>query len=48
MAFLNTFYVETRYPAVDPLVVSKQDMEECFKILDRTVMLVEKLINGNK
>ncbi len=48
MAFLNTFYVETRYPAVDPLIVSKQDTEECFKITERIIELIEKLIDGNK
>lgn len=48
MAFLNTFYVETRYPAVDPLIVSKEDTEECFQIMDRIVKLIEKLIDGNK
>ncbi len=33
MAFVNTYYIETRYPAEDPLIVSKEDAEECIKSL---------------
>ncbi len=40
MAFVNTFYIETRYPAEDPLNVSNEDTEECFKIVE---ILVEKV-----
>ncbi|HWQ75477.1 MAG TPA: HEPN domain-containing protein, partial [Syntrophomonas sp.] len=29
MAFVNTYYIETRYPAEDPLLVSKEDAAEC-------------------
>lgn len=32
-AFVNAFYIETRYPAEDPLVVSKEEVEECFRIV---------------
>ncbi len=48
MALINTFYIETRYPAVDPLIVSKQDTEECLQISNKIIMLIEKLIDGQK
>jgi len=43
MAFVNAFYIETRYPALDPLVVSKEDTEECFRIVDRVLARVKEL-----
>lgn len=30
-AFLNGYYIETRYPAEDPLVAEKEDVEEGMK-----------------
>lgn len=29
---MNTYYIETRYPAEDPLLVSKEDAKECIRI----------------
>lgn len=43
-AFVNSFYIETRYPAEDPLVVSKEEVEECFRIVDNIICKVNKLI----
>jgi HEPN domain-containing protein len=43
-AFLNDFYIETRYPAEDPLIVSKDDVEECFKIADGIIEFIKKSI----
>ncbi len=33
-AFVNAFYIETRYPAEDPMLVAKEDVEECFRITE--------------
>ena len=46
MAFVNSFYIETRYPAVDPLIVSEEDTEECFRILDRIVGRINELVSA--
>lgn len=49
MAFVNTFYIETRYPALDPLIVSIDDTEDCLKIVDKVVQEINRLINfGDK
>ena len=44
MSFVNTFYIETRYPAEDPLFVSKEDTIECFNIVERIVDKIDRLI----
>lgn len=44
MAFVNAFYIETRYPSVDPLIVSKEDVTLCLDIMDRVVKMIDKLI----
>jgi HEPN domain-containing protein len=31
-AFLNDFYIETRYPVEQPLIVSDEDVQESFEI----------------
>ncbi len=31
-AFVNQFYIETRYPAHDPMVVTDEEGEECIRI----------------
>ncbi|GAB4270743.1 HEPN domain-containing protein [Thermincola ferriacetica] len=43
-AFVNAFYIETRYPAEDSLVVSKEEVEECFRIVNDIVGKVNKEI----
>jgi len=45
MAFINTFYIETRYPAADPLIVTKEDTEECFKITQNVISKINSLIS---
>lgn len=45
MAFVNTYYIETRYPAIDPLIVSEEDASECLKIVESVMEEVEKSIN---
>lgn len=44
LAFVNTFYIETRYPAVDPLVVSDEDTKECMEIVDKIIKDINGLI----
>ncbi|WP_242661384.1 HEPN domain-containing protein [Alkaliphilus metalliredigens] len=41
-AFLNQYYIETRYPAEDNLVVSEEEVEECIKIAENLYMKVKK------
>lgn len=41
-AFLNAFYIETRYPAEDPLNASKKDVEEGLKIVNSIIDIIEK------
>lgn len=48
MAYVNTFYLETRYPAVDPLLVSTDDAEECLKIADKVLSKIEQLLRQNR
>lgn len=48
MAFVNVFYIETRYPAIDPLMVSKEDTEECFRIVNEVLAIINELIGISK
>ncbi|AKL94727.1 hypothetical protein CACET_c12620 [Clostridium aceticum] len=43
-AFINTFYIETRYPAEDPMIVSKEEVEECLSITKSIIKYVDRLI----
>lgn len=45
MAFVNTFYLETRYPAVDPLIVSRNDTKECLSIANKIFEKVDSLLS---
>ncbi|EYE87312.1 DNA-binding protein [Fervidicella metallireducens AeB] len=47
MAFVNTYYIETRYPAEDPLLVSKEDAEECIKIAIKVIERIQEVVNGS-
>lgn len=44
MAFLNDFYIETRYPAEEPLSVSRDETLECFKIVDLIINKIDKMV----
>jgi len=44
-AFVNTYYIETRYPAEDPLNVSKDDVIECLRITRSLIDYINNLIN---
>lgn len=41
-AFLNAFYIETRYPAEEALVAEKEDVEEAFKISENIMRYIKK------
>ena len=43
-AFLNEYYIETRYPAEDPLIADKEDVEEGMKITISIVKYVKSLV----
>lgn len=40
-AFVNQYYIETRYPADIPLIVSDSEAEECIKIAEAIYKLVK-------
>lgn len=41
VAFVNTYYIETRYPAVDPLIISDEDVLECLTIVNAIVREID-------
>lgn len=43
-AFLNTYYVETRYPQEDPLVVDEKDIQECLRIANDLMAYIDKVM----
>ena len=42
-AFLNAYYIETRYPAEDPLVAGREDVEESLKIAENIIEYIKKI-----
>lgn len=43
-AFLNGYYIETRYPAEDPLIADKEDVEEGMKFTIEIINFIDKKI----
>lgn len=43
-AFVNQFYIETRYPADEPLVVTDEDADECILISKRIYEIVTNIL----
>lgn len=43
MAFVNIYYIETRYPSEDPLIVSEQDARACLEIAISLAQTIEGL-----
>jgi len=37
IAYLNGFYMETRYPADEPMVLRVDDVQECMSIMERVM-----------
>jgi len=46
-SFVNSFYIETRYPAEDPIYVSKEDTVECIRIAEDIIAYVNGLLYNN-
>jgi HEPN domain-containing protein len=44
VAFVITFYIETRYPAEESLFVSIDDTKECIDIMNKIVNKIDKII----
>jgi HEPN domain-containing protein len=44
-AFLNGYYIETRYPAEDPLIAEKDDVEEGMQITLNILNSINKKIS---
>jgi len=44
-AFLNGYYIETRYPAEDPLIAEKDDVEEGMQITINILNSINKKIS---
>ena len=45
-AFLNGYYIETRYPAEDPLIADQEDVEEGLRFAKEIKKFVETLIEN--
>lgn len=43
-AFVNQYYIETRYPADVPLVISDDEANECISIAEKIYKMVTELI----
>lgn len=43
-AFVNQFYIETRYPADEPLIVTDEEADECIAISKRIYDIVIDLL----
>lgn len=44
-AFLNEYYIETRYPAEDPLIADKEDVEDGMKFTIEIIDIINKKFN---
>jgi HEPN domain-containing protein len=44
VAFVNEYYLETRYPADQPLIVTEEDTQECLSITEKIFSFVDKII----
>ena len=42
--FLNQYYIETRYPADNPLIVSDYECDECIKIAEEIYKLIQNIL----
>jgi len=43
-AFLNGYYIETRYPAEDPLIADEEDVKEGLKFTEEIIVFIEQNI----
>lgn len=44
VALINGYYIETRYPADEPLIISNEETGECLEITKRIMEAVDLLI----
>lgn len=44
-AFLNEYYIETRYPAEEPLIADKEDVEDGMKFTIEIIDFINKKVN---
>lgn len=44
LALVNSYYIETRYPSLDPLVVTKEEAAECMDITMRIIRAIDPLL----
>lgn len=44
-AFLNEYYIETRYPAEDPLIATKEDVEDGLNFTIDFVRFIDQITN---
>lgn len=48
-AYINQFYIETRYPADEPMILEKSEAEECLSIVKNMIeYLYEKIQSEEK
>lgn len=47
-AFINQYYIETRYPADKGLIVSDEEAQECIKISEEILNLIVDILNKNQ
>ena len=45
-AFVNQYYIETRYPADNQIIVTDEEAEECIKIAETIYLQICKSINN--
>ena len=44
LSFVNVFYIETRYPAEDPIKVAREDALECIRIAERLISFIDRTV----
>lgn len=47
-AFVNAYYIETRYPSEDPLNITEEEVVMCLDITKRIMSLVDNSIRNEK
>lgn len=45
-AFVNQYYIETRYPADNQIIVTDEETEDCIKIAETIYLQISKNINN--
>jgi len=43
-ALVNSYYIETRYPAEEPLYVEEEEVLECMRITEEIMNFIDKLV----